>query len=195
MQNAKRTNGIPKTTGATIAKPETRGHFLELCAGQAPQLGQKDVCDDIEVARITQEDYFLGNVCFEKAFTAARKPATHVVVSLPCTGGRVGTWTFVNEKTPNAEQMIQEEQRKFFKLLRAAEFVCTVATEHGGWVTFELPRYNRYWSTAAVKSFCLRFKLQFAHLDVCAFGLHDRHGNLVKKPWRFASSCVPIHER
>ena len=35
----------------------------------------------------------------------------------------------MSEKTPNAEQLIKEEQREFFKLLRAAELVCKIDTE------------------------------------------------------------------
>ena len=94
---------------------------------------------------------------------AAKRPGTHVVVSLSCTGGT--TWTYVNEKLPETAAKLEEDRKNFYKLLRAAELVCTVATKHGGWVTMELPRYNRYWGSVQVRKFCAKFRLQMADLD------------------------------
>ena len=66
----------------------------------------------------------------------------------PCRARGVTTRIFVKEKIPRADQKVMEERKKFYRLLKAADLVCTVASKNGGWVTMELPRYNRYWAPA-----------------------------------------------
>ena len=133
-----------ETTVASV-----RGGMLELCAERDSQLCSEQNFGYCELTRITREDDLLSTEGLGKALSAAKRPGTHVMVSLPCTGG--AAWTYVNEKIPGAAIKVEEERKQFYKLLRAAELVCTVATKHGRWVTMEVPRYNRCWASVQVQ--------------------------------------------
>ena len=167
--------------------------MLELCVDQHSQLRRGDHFKICDKTRITEEGDLLSTSGLEKALEAARKPGTHVVISILCTGGT--TWTYVDEKHPDAEQRTQAEHKRFQRLLRAAELVAQVAMKHGGWTIIGLPRHNRYWNWASVKDVCHKFDLKFSHLDGCAFGLKSSTGDPIMMPWRFATNCVPIYER
>lgn len=171
---------------------DVRGGMLELCAERDSQLCSEENFGHCDLTRFTRENDLLSTEGLGKALDAAKKPGTHVMVSLPCTCGTI--WTYVNEKVPGAAEKVEEERKKIYKLLRAADSVCTVATKHG-WVTMELPRYNRYWASVQVRKFCAKFQLQMADLDGCAFGLTDSKGRSIRKPWRFATNCNKIYEK
>ena len=85
--------------------------MLELWAGHALQLCSPENFGYLELTRSIEEDDLLSNAALVKALNAAEQPGTHVIVSLPCTGGT--TWTYVNEKIPGADQKVEEGRTKF----------------------------------------------------------------------------------
>ena len=114
------------------------------------------------------------------------------MVSLPCTGGCA--WQHMNMKYASKRPAIEEQRKLFFELLTEAVKVCQTATDNGGWITFELPASNIYWNSEAVQQFCADFRLKFAELDGCAFGLKSMKGLPIKKPWPFATICPAAHQ-
>lgn len=132
----------------------------------------------------------MSNGGFNVALDSAERPATHVMVSLPCTRGT--TWTYVHETLPGHAQLIDEKRKLFQEHPKRAGRICDVATQNGGWVTLELPRLNQYWMLPCVRDFVQKFKLELAYVYGCALGLADPAGNSIKKPWRFAINSHPI---
>ena len=61
--------------------------MLELCTHYNSNLGRDDVRGDCEVTRVTEKVDLLSDDGFQFARDAARRPATHLMISLPCTGG------------------------------------------------------------------------------------------------------------
>ena len=78
--------------------------MLESRADQDSQLCRAYRFKPCDKTRITEEDDLLSTGGLEKALEVARKPGAYVLISVPCTSGT--TWTYVNEKHPDAEERI-----------------------------------------------------------------------------------------
>ena len=59
----------------------------------------------------------------------------------------------------------------------------------GGEVSFEWPKSSIGWGQPQVMEFITEFNLHEALCDGCAFGMVDKQGHPVLKPWRIATSC------
>ena len=115
------------------------------------------------------------------------------MVSLACTGGTL--CAYASARLSSAYQMVASERHTLKHLLKRARKVYHEAGDRGGWVTFALPRYNRYWNTDSVQAFVRGFGLKPAGLDRGVFGMVGQEGNPVRRPWRFAINCHPAHRR
>ena len=111
--------------------------------------------------------------------------------SLPC-GPYSPIQELFNEDTPEKKQKSEERKSKSRKLIWNALEVALLQLELGGEIAWEWPRDNRGWQLPKVQKFFRNLeekaKLFTARVDGCAYDLRDRHGALLKKPWKIKTS-------
>ena len=112
--------------------------------------------------------------------------------SLPCTVW--SAWQFMSVKRHGDPYLAKLVERRAQSLALLANFI-TVAREvrkRGGHVSFELPRYATGWLRSEVIKMISEFNMFEATFDGCRFGLTDKKGNPIKKPWRVVTTCQTL---
>ena len=93
---------------------------------------------------------------------------------------------------PGGREKIDEHQRKFKRMLKAARRVADAATSHNGTIWFELGNSNTYWNDKEVQNFCNRYQLDPVRIDGCRFGLRGKT-EAIKKPWRVMTNNGDVY--
>ena len=101
-------------------------HMLELCAGRHSHRCRPGRFDYCEKGGITKENDLLSDSGRDEALAAAKRPGTHVMVSLPCNEDFCRSYK--DQNNAETEMQIQRERKRFTKLLRAADSICEEAT-------------------------------------------------------------------
>ena len=114
--------------------------------------------------------------------------------AIPCTGG--SPWQYVNEAIYTRRgdhvklQKLHQHRTLFRSLFTNFEILADIVIGRGGVVCIEWPTPCKYWRDPQVLAFTRKHNFVKTQLHGCAYGLQNRKGNPMKKPW---SICTNSH--
>ena len=112
--------------------------------------------------------------------------------SLPCTPW--STWQYMAihiHGDPYARKLNRQKAESLSLLANFVELAREVR-KNGGHVSFEWPRHATGWMQPQVMSMITEFQMYEATFDGCRFGLTDKDGQPIKKPWRVVTTCPTL---
>ena len=173
---------------------------VEVCCSSDSLLGQIATKEfkDCHVARSTEE-YDLNKSSTRKdVISLAKSCSKHnipvlVWVSLPCTGG--SSWSHVNLTLPGNRKKVIEARKKFVKLWASFVDMSEGLDKIGVEYAIEWPKHCVYWDWSPVKKWIEAHPVQKAHFDGCRFGLINKKGEHVKKPWTIATTIPQLYDK
>ena len=119
--------------------------------------------------------------------------------AIPCTGG--SPWQYVNEaiyirRGDHAKlEKLQNHRSLFRKLFTNFETLADIVIAKGGVVCIEWPTPCKYWRDPQVLAFTRRHHFVKTQFHGCAYGLQNRKGNFMKKPWSVSTNSPSIAQR
>ena len=172
--------------------PDSDRNLLEVCCEDNSALGQCTAeSKGCEILRITEKRDLLKDRTFNESVRFIRKDGcTLAWVAIPCTGGSV--LQFANRHHPNAQKRLGEHLRKFRLLWKRAVELMTAVMKSGGLVVIEWPTSCLYWHYRDVKRFLRDNQFHTVNIHGCAFGMRNKDGDIVLKPWKIASSSATV---
>ena len=175
-------------------KLDSHNWMLEFCCSSNSKMGQVGDELGINIIRLHQglmdlnePDSLAQTLAFVKLH-----PGISLWGSLPCTVW--SAWQFMSVKRHGEPYLAKLVERRARSLALLANFI-TVAREvrkHGGHVSFEWPRYATGWMRSEIINMISEFNMFEATFDGCRFGLTDKKGNPIKKPWRVVTTCQTL---
>ena len=171
--------------------------IVEYCCGSNSRLGKRYAASKgCRVIRITQG---LNATSIEGKFLASKGCVSKsglLFASIPCTGGC--PFNHFNGRTVEGAARIRAHVRRMIPLFRNFVELCTIARRCGNFICLEWPAGCSYWNRKDVQRLLETFGLTVVRFNGCRVKLTDSHGNLLSKPWKFATDCpgiVRIFER
>ena len=199
------TGAVPPPTipSAAASRPLDVGIkrlIVEVCCSSESLFGQIATKEfkDCHVARITEENDLNKSstrkdvICLAKSCNKHNIPVL-VWVSLPCTGG--SSWSHVNLTLPGNREKVVEAKKKFVKLWASFVDMSAGLDKVGVQYAIEWPKHCVYWNWSRVKKWIEAHPVQKAHFDGCRFGLINKKGEYVKKPWTIATTIHQLYDK
>jgi hypothetical protein len=98
----------------------------------------------------------------------------------------------VHRRGPNYAQRLENQRAESLALVANFVRLAREVRKHGGHVSFEWPRYATGWMRSEIINLISEFNMFEATFDGCRFGLTDKKGNPIKKPWRVVTTCQTL---
>ena len=203
-----RSHGTGTAPPPAIPSAAASGHLdvgikrliVEVCCSAVSLLGQIATKEfkDCHVARITEEYDLNKSITRKDVISLVRSCNKHnipvlVWVSLPCTGG--SSWSHVNLTLPGNREKVIEARKKFVKLWASFVDMSDGLDKIGVQYAIEWPKHCVYWDWSRVKKWIGAHPIQKAHFDGCRFGLINKKGEYVKKPWTVATTIPQLYDK
>ena len=167
------------------------GHFVELCTPKDSTLGlTAREFKGVKVMRVTKEmdilnDDFFKGLCAE----VKKKPGTCLHASLPCTPWSQWQSMALHKYGAPYARDLAKRRAISRKMLARFIYLAEIVLKQGGEISFEWPRFCSGWRLPELIDFIVKWDLYTCAVDGCAFGLKDKDGVPIKKPWPFITSC------
>ena len=119
---------------------------------------------------------------------ASQKTTSLIWVSIPCTGGSAWQRYNLAYGTPSTKDKVKGHRETFDLLWANLVRLMQELRENQCFIAIEWPRGCSYWLLSRVKSFVSKYTPTIVHLDGCMFGLKDRDGGHIRKPWKVVTN-------
>ena len=96
---------------------------------------------------------------------------------------------------PGNREKVIEARKKFVKLWASFVDMCDGLDKIGDQYAVEWPKHCVYWDWSRVRKWIEARPIQKAHFDGCRFGLINRKGEYVKKPWTIATTIPQLYDK
>ena len=175
--------------------------IIEVCCSPQSLIGKSANQDDgCLVIRITEAEDFTSKWCRDViVFTSWYFQTTETPVlnwfSIPCTGGT--QWSYLN--WAKGSEQTRHKMNQHVKLFETMWESFTAVAPHirnsGNLMAIEWPKRCRYWAFPQVVAQIQQYGLVPADVDGCAYGLQNRDGRPMRKPWRIYTDCNELAYR
>ena len=162
--------------------------IVEYCTGKDSRIGRPGLKDpECKVVRLTIEDDLRTPRGRAIALSAVRtNPNVLLWVAIPCTGG-CQLQNINMTKGPTTVAKIEQHRADMKLMWDNLIPVAEANRRRGGRIAIEWPSENDYWRLDYVQDFVAKFGLYKAKCQGCAFGLCNKHGQPILKPWTIAT--------
>ena len=113
-----------------------------------------------------------------------REPSVHAVVVVAIDGV-----TALHKYGAPYARDLEKRRAVSRRMLSRFIYLAEIVLKQGGEVSFEWPRFCTEWQLPELINFIVNWDPYTCAVDGCAFGLKDKDGVPVKKPWQFITSC------
>lgn len=190
----------PMSAAATVTtEPPIQGVLIEYCCEEDSELCKPKYTHTengtIRAIRLTERTDMTTNKGLEYALSIVQR-YKHLPIwlwsSIPCTGG--SSIQALNKRRPKHRHNIEAHNRIFKRLHQNLMVLARETLLHSveGHFTFEWPKSNTWWRRPEIRKMLTAFNMQSTTFDGCALGVVSENNKPMLKPWRLASTSIPL---
>ena len=190
----KRVSGCIAAVSALPAVAVGANMLLEFCCSPESQLGKTSSEHGIHVIRLHKAfaDLMDPMVIEQILCFASSHPGISMHASIPCTPWSVWQNMAIHRYGQRYIDKLEQKRKQSLIMLRHCFMIARVVIEGGGHFSFEWPRFCSGWLRCELLEFIVEFDLSSAVFDGCSFGLVDKTGTAIKKPWRMVTTSKTL---
>jgi len=182
-------------SGAAQARPTA---IVECCCGPESIISKVAGEQGMRALRLTASSHKLGIVDGNSRAEADIRQlhdegfAIHLWASLPC--GPWSLWTTMNlhRLGPEFRKRLHERRAESFEIMLQFMRLAEIVESFNGTWSYEWPAYCFGWKIEPLRQWFAERSSYHCRFDGCRFGLTDRRGNPVRKPWAIMTSSITL---